>query len=237
MSKYHSWNHGDEWDTCNLCDLERINEGTKRRKFRTPLGTWGAHAQVPECKPPPPPSDGATRKRLRVERPKVNGQSKKASTAAEGKARDASLDVWKLKVHGALSFREIGEKLGIGATTAYRLFKATMEEINGECRSLGEHYREIETTRLEVQRQEVKAIHDGTDDADVALKAHATLLRIADRFAKLHGLDAPTQILIAEGIEVYWGRLMAGMKEKDPDLAARNAAYHQKMLDEAKEQP
>lgn len=151
---------------------------------------------------------GAERERLRVERPKVNGQSRKASTAAQGKAVEDRLEVYKLKVHGALSFREIGERMGIAASTAYGLFKDTMVEINAECRSLGEHYREIETARLEKQREEVKGIHDGTEDEDVALKSHAILLRIAERFAKLYGLDAPTQTLVAEGVVTEFTRLL-----------------------------
>lgn len=221
--KNHRWNESKSgnYDKCQDCGYLRLRaESGGLRYRRSDNLTWSAAERVPPCEPA---GTAETKKHQKGKRPRVPGQALKKITADEGKAARDRLKVYELKVHRALSFRQIAAVMGNTPKAAWQLFHAYMDDLNAQTRPIADYYREVETARLELQRKEVKEIIHFTDDADVALKAHTTLLRIADRFAKLHGLDAPTQILIKEGVKEHWDKTLRLLKSKDEDLAKRAA--------------
>ena len=99
---------------------------------------------------------------------------------------------YKLRITG-LSYRRIGDQLGISHVTAFVWVKETLEALRKECKELAETYRDMELERLDEAQT---AIYNKVLKGDVA--AIDRLLKIQERRSKLLGLDAPTKQDITE---------------------------------------
>jgi transposase len=119
-----------------------------------------------------------------------NGKYTRDLAVAE---RDATAA--RLRTQG-LSYRAIGEALGIDPSMAYRGVQRVLAETVQEA---GAEMRKIELERLDEAWQRVQALAGSSDD-DVALKAEAMLLKIQERRAKLLGLDSPTKVDVSTGL-------------------------------------
>jgi hypothetical protein len=152
--------------------------------------------------------------------------------------------VMQLRLAGQ-SFEEIGDQLGISDTRAHQLYQdaldRTIKEPAGRVRQL--ELRRLD--RLELAASKVlagkhlvvqggKVVHGDDDqplvDQGPVLQAINTLLRVAERRAKLLGLDEPVRADVTARIhaEVYsldaldreLERVTAELAELDPDGAA-----------------
>ena len=163
--------------------------------------------------------------------PKVTGQR---VDAAE---RDAA--ALELRAAG-LSFRAIGRQLGCGTTTAYKRVGRGLDRIVAEP---ADRVRALELNRLDqLQAAATATLHarhvlvqggrpvldpasgDPYPDHGPTLHAIAALLRIAERRARLLGLDQPTrvdaqvrgQVYSVSAIDEELGRLQVELAALDP---------------------
>ena len=103
--------------------------------------------------------------------------------AAERRAR--AVELRKL----GLTYAKIGEQLGVARQTAYQLVQSALEELRAKTSEGLEELRQLELERLdEWQVLVVRELQKGR-----VLQAIDRLLKIAERRAKLLGLDAPTK--------------------------------------------
>lgn len=91
-----------------------------------------------------------------------------------------------------LTYEQIGEQLDISASAAWSLVQRTIAETRNYA---VDHLRSLENARLD---RATTAIWNKVLDGD--LKAVDAYLRIADRRAKLNGLDAPTKVQMAVSV-------------------------------------
>ena len=91
-----------------------------------------------------------------------------------------------LRAAGA-SYRQIGEALSVSKPRAFRIVRAALDELVQHCEDTAERVRRLELYRLDKIRI---ALDSKKGDPRVA----DTLIRISERVAKLHGLDAPQRI-------------------------------------------
>jgi hypothetical protein len=103
--------------------------------------------------------------------------------AAESRNIERTEQVFELKLAG-LSFAEIGRRVGISKTYAFKLYRTAVEWRHDEIRSLVDRERVLESERLEA----VIAAH--WPDRANPKSAHV-ILSALDRKARLFGLDAP----------------------------------------------
>jgi len=92
----------------------------------------------------------------------------------------------ELRAAGA-SFRQIGEALSVSKPRAFRIVRKALDELVQHCQDTAERVRQLELYRLDRIRL---ALDPKKSDPRVA----DTLIRISERVAKLHGLDAPQRI-------------------------------------------
>jgi len=95
---------------------------------------------------------------------------------------------YQLRIAG-LSYRKIGEQLGINFQTAFNYVKETLDNLRRDCTELAETYRDMELVRLDEMQT---AIYTKILKGD--LNAIDRLLRVMERRSRLLGLDAPKQI-------------------------------------------
>src|SRR6516165_645903 len=88
-----------------------------------------------------------------------------------------------LRASGA-SFRQIGEALSVSKPRAFRIVRKALDDLVLHCQEKAERVRQLELYRLDRLRL---ALDPKKSDPRVA----DTLIRISERVAKLHGLDAP----------------------------------------------
>jgi hypothetical protein len=88
---------------------------------------------------------------------------------------------------GGASFRQIGDALGVSKVRAFRIVRAALDELVKHCQDTAERVRQLELHRLDRYRL---ALDSRKSDP----RAVDTLIRISERVAKLHGLDAPQRI-------------------------------------------
>ena len=88
-----------------------------------------------------------------------------------------------LRASGA-SFQQIGRSLSVSKPRAFRIVRAALDELVHHCQETAERVRQLELYRLDKLRL---ALDPRKGDPRVA----DTLIRISERVAKLHGLDAP----------------------------------------------
>ena len=92
----------------------------------------------------------------------------------------------ELRASGA-SFRQIGEALGVSKVRAFRIVRAALDELVKHTTDTAERVRQLELHRLDRYRLSLDSRRGDPRTVD-------TLIRISERVAKLHGLDAPTKI-------------------------------------------
>lgn len=102
-----------------------------------------------------------------------------------------------------LPYDKIGEELGVSPQQAWRLVSRTISETRNYA---VDEMRQVENARLD---RATTAIWNKVLDGD--LKAIDAYLRIADRRARLNGLDAPTKVQLSVSIK-------AEMEEKLAEL-------------------
>lgn len=89
------------------------------------------------------------------------------------------------------SLRAIAALTGLSTSTVQRRINgAAAKYVSPKVEAL----RAQHDAQFDLVYEETQKIIDTTDDVDVKLKAIQTLLRIQDRQAKLHGMDAPTRV-------------------------------------------
>ena len=103
---------------------------------------------------------------------------------------------YELRIAG-LSYRKIGEALGIHHVSAFNYVKETLAILRAECKDLAETYRDMELERLD---QVQAAIYGKVLKGDVA--AIDRLLKIQERRARLLGLDSPTKVESKETLDI-----------------------------------
>jgi hypothetical protein len=92
----------------------------------------------------------------------------------------------ELRASGA-SFRQIGEALSVSKPRAFRIVGKALDQLVEDCRETAERVKQLELLRLDRYRL---ALDSRKSDP----RAVDTLIRISERVAKLHGLDAPQRI-------------------------------------------
>jgi hypothetical protein len=94
----------------------------------------------------------------------------------------------ELRAAGA-SFQQVGNSLDppVSRQRAFKIVRRALDELIKECQETAERVRQLELHRLDRLRF---ALSPRMSDPRVA----DTLLRISERVAKLHGLDAPQRI-------------------------------------------
>jgi len=92
----------------------------------------------------------------------------------------------ELRASGA-SFLQIGKALSVSKPRAFRIVRKALDDLVEHCRETAERVRQLELYRLDRMRL---ALDPKKSDPRVA----DTLIRISERVAKLHGLDAPQRI-------------------------------------------
>jgi len=92
----------------------------------------------------------------------------------------------ELRASGA-SFRQIGEALSVSKPRAFRIVRKALDELVLHCQDTAERVRQLELYRLDRIRLSLDPKKGDPRVAD-------TLIRISERVAKLHGLDAPQRI-------------------------------------------
>jgi hypothetical protein len=102
------------------------------------------------------------------------------------KAHQQMIMALELRASGA-SFRQIGEALSVSKPRAFRIVRKALDELVVHCTDTAERVRQLELHRLDRYRL---ALDSRKSDP----RAVDTLIRISERVAKLHGLDAPTKI-------------------------------------------
>jgi len=92
----------------------------------------------------------------------------------------------ELRAAGA-SFRQIGEALSVSKPRAFRIVRKALNELVQHCQDTAERVRQLELYRMDRIRL---CLDPKKGDPRVA----DTPIRISERVAKLHGLDAPQRI-------------------------------------------
>jgi hypothetical protein len=85
------------------------------------------------------------------------------------------------------SYRQIGEALSVSKPRAFRIVRKALDELVQHCQDTAEHVRHLELYRLDRYRRSLEPRKADPRTVD-------TLIRISERVAKLHGLDAPQRI-------------------------------------------
>jgi hypothetical protein len=102
------------------------------------------------------------------------------------KSHQQMIQALELRAAGA-SFRQIGEALSVSKPRAFRIVRKAPDEMVQHCQDTAERVRQLELYRMDRIRL---ALDPKKSDPRVA----DTLIRISERVAKLHGLDAPQRI-------------------------------------------
>ena len=102
------------------------------------------------------------------------------------KSHQQMIQALELRAAGA-SFMQIGKALSVSKPRAFRIVRKALDELVEHCRETAERVRQLELYRMDRIRL---ALDPKKSDPRVA----DTLIRISERVAKLHGLDAPQRI-------------------------------------------
>ena len=85
------------------------------------------------------------------------------------------------------SYLQIGKALSVSKSRAWRIVGKALDQLVEHCRETAERVRQLELYRLDRYRLSL-------DSRKSDPRAVDTLIRISERVAKLHGLDAPQRI-------------------------------------------
>src|SRR5258708_32368707 len=102
------------------------------------------------------------------------------------KSHQQMIQALELRAAGA-GFRQIGDALSVSKPRAFRIVRKALDELVRHCQDTAERVRQLELYRMDRIRL---ALDPKKGDPRVA----DTLIRIPERVAKLHGLDAPQRI-------------------------------------------
>jgi hypothetical protein len=102
------------------------------------------------------------------------------------KSHQQMIQALELRAAGA-SFRQIGEALSVSKPRAFRIVRKALDELVEHCTETAERVRQLELHRLDRYRLALDSRKSDPRTVD-------TLIRISERVAKLHGLDAPQRI-------------------------------------------
>src|SRR5208283_5177459 len=102
------------------------------------------------------------------------------------KSKQQLMVALELRAAGA-SYSQIGKALSVSKPRAFRIVRKASDELLEHCRETAERVRQLELHRLDRYRL---ALDSRRSDP----RAVDTLIRISERVAKLHGLDAPQRI-------------------------------------------
>ena len=102
------------------------------------------------------------------------------------KAHQQMIMALDLRASGA-SYLQIGKALSVSKSRAWRIVSKALDGLVEHCQETAERVRKLELYRLDKMRL---ALDSKKGDPRVA----DTLIRISERVAKLHGLDAPQKI-------------------------------------------
>src|SRR5215471_16701974 len=102
------------------------------------------------------------------------------------KSRQQTFMALELRATGA-SFLQFAKALSVSKSRAWRIVMQALCELAEQCKETAERVRQLELYRLDRLRF---ALDPKRADPRVA----DTLLRISERVAKLHGLDAPQKV-------------------------------------------
>jgi hypothetical protein len=91
-----------------------------------------------------------------------------------------------LRASGA-TFSQIGAALAVSKPRAFRIVRKALDELVEHCTDTAERVRKLELYRLDRIRLALEPKKGDPRAAD-------TLIRISERVARLHGLDAPQRI-------------------------------------------
>jgi hypothetical protein len=92
----------------------------------------------------------------------------------------------ELRASGA-SYLQIGKALSVSKPRAFRIVRKALDGLVEHCRETAERVRQLELYRLDRYRLSLDSRKGDPRTVD-------TLIRISERVAKLHGLDAPQRI-------------------------------------------
>lgn len=109
------------------------------------------------------------------------------------RARARAPRALELRIAG-LSYRQIGQQLGISYQTAFRDVNTTLAELDALTKRRAERLRDLELRRLDKM---TVALQEKARSGDE--KAIRVLVLIMDRRAKLTGIDAPATIEATSG--------------------------------------
>ena len=93
-----------------------------------------------------------------------------------------------LRASGA-SYSQIGKALSVSKPRAFRIVRAALDELVQHCQDTAERVRQLELYRLDRYRLSLDSRKGDPRTVD-------TLIRISERVAKLHGLDAPQRMAL-----------------------------------------
>ena len=102
------------------------------------------------------------------------------------KSHQQMIQALELRAAGA-SFMQIGKALSVSKPRAFRIVRETLDESVEHCRETAGRVRQLELYRMD-------RIRLALDPKKADRRAADTLIRISERVAKLHGLDAPQRI-------------------------------------------
>lgn len=87
---------------------------------------------------------------------------------------------------GGASYRQIADVLGVSRASAWRIVTRGLDELTAKCAEKAEQVKALELVRMDAMRVLLWPKRADPRVAD-------SLLRISERVAKLHGLDAPAK--------------------------------------------
>jgi hypothetical protein len=102
------------------------------------------------------------------------------------KANQQMIQALELRAAG-LSYEHIGKALGVSKPRAWRIVGKALDGLVKQCQETAERVKHLELYRLDRYRRSLEPRKTDPRTVD-------TLIRISERVAKLHGLDAPQRI-------------------------------------------
>jgi hypothetical protein len=95
----------------------------------------------------------------------------------------------ELSAHG-WSYRRIAGELGCSISTVCRGIRNAIKDIE---QPAVEEYRAVMDEQLGAMQDELMEMYENSVDDDTALKALDRVMKVMERRAKLHGMDAPVK--------------------------------------------
>lgn len=146
--------------------------------------------------------------------------------------KDTDILLWERRLMAVelrkqgLSYPQIARDMGVTAREAYQLVSSALRDLRNQCRESVAELRDIETARLDAMLHRLLPLAGATADSEVPIfDAIDRVLKIMERKAKLHGLDAPQK-------KVVEGNLTMGhySMEKPPESDEESRRFLQDAL-------